>query len=131
MDPVTLFIAQLFGISLLIVSMAMFLRQKEMMLLIDDFLKDRATLFFAALISLMTGLFIVLIHNIWSGGLINVIVTLLGWGLFLRGIVWLFVPGGVLRKLVRGVLKGEQSYFIIVFVIFVISLYLTYVGFTA
>ena len=131
MDIITLFIAQLFGISLFIVSVAMFFRHKEMMKLVDEFLGSRSTLFFAGLVSLMIGLFIILVHNVWVGPLAVIVVTILGWLLFLRGIVWLFVPSGVLRKLVKGILKKEQSYFIIVFIVFVIGLYLAYVGFSA
>jgi hypothetical protein len=125
----TLFIAQLFGASLLVVSVAMAFRYDDMMHVLDEFLKDRALLFFAALVSLMVGLLLVLIHNVWTGDLLTIVVTVLGWGLLLRGVIWLFVPGGVLRKLVSSA-KKEHVYYVIVFIIFLVGSYLTYSGFT-
>lgn len=128
MDIVTHFIAQLFGLTFFVVSIAMLYRHKEMLKLLDEFLKDRALLFLAALISLMSGLFIVLIHNDWSGDLLTILVTIAGWALTIRGLVWLFVPSGVLRRLVRSA-KKENVYFTIAVVILILGIYLIYAGF--
>jgi hypothetical protein len=124
----TFFLAQLFGVSLLIVSIAMMFRRKEMLQVLHDFLNDRATLFIGALISLMVGILLILIHNIWTGDLLTIVVTLLGWVLTLRGIIWLFVPAGLLRKLVNSA-KKEQTYYVITCIVFVIGIYLTFAGF--
>jgi hypothetical protein len=54
-----------------------------------------------ALITLGLGLAMVLGHNRWSGGALPILVTLIGWGLLLRGLLLLFLPSAQVLGLVR------------------------------
>ena len=50
-----------------------------------------------AIFSLASGVAMIVCHNAWSGGPLPVIVTLLGWLIFLKGLVLLLLPSEVSR----------------------------------
>jgi hypothetical protein len=52
-------------------------------------LRSRDLMLIAGSFNLASGLAIVLGHNVWSGGALTVVVTLIGWLVALRGVVWL------------------------------------------
>ena len=65
------------------------------------FLRERghAGVFFNGMLSLLVGSIIVSLHNVWSGP--ATVVTLLGWGQVLKGLVSLTVPSFGLNKMMR------------------------------
>lgn len=65
------------------------------------FLRERghAGVFFNGMLSLMVGSIIVSLHNVWSGP--AMLVTLLGWGQVVKGLVSLTVPSFGLKKMLR------------------------------
>jgi hypothetical protein len=65
------------------------------------FLRERghAGVFFNGMLSLMVGSIIVSLHNVWSGP--AMLVTLLGWGQVVKGLVSLTVPSFGLNKMMR------------------------------
>ena len=54
--------------------------------------EDRAALLVVAMIGLLGGIAMVLGHNIWSGGPLPVIVTVIGWSLLIRNALLLLLP---------------------------------------
>jgi uncharacterized membrane protein len=83
-----------------------------------------------AIFSLAAGLAIILGHNVWSGGTLPVIVTLVGWLIFAKGLVLMLVTPETLTPLLE---RMQQHYHYPVYVVpaLIIGLYLTYAGFTA
>ena len=59
---------------------------------IDELVRSRGLMLIAGSFNLAAGLAIVLGHNVWSGGALTVVVTLIGWLVALRGVVRLFTP---------------------------------------
>ena len=55
-------------------------------------LHDPSMIFILGLITLAAGLAMVLAHNIWSGGALVVIVTIVGWISLLKSLLLLFLP---------------------------------------
>jgi hypothetical protein len=82
------------------------------------------------MIGLIAGLAIVLGHNVWSGGLLPVIVTLVGWLILIRGLLLLFLPPETVVELL-GRLHFVQYFYAYVAVPFAIGAYLTYGGFSS
>ena len=83
-----------------------------------------------AIFSLAAGLAIILGHNVWSGGKLPVIVTLVGWLIFAKGLVLLLVTPETLISLLE---RMQQHYHYPVYVVpaLIIGLYLTCAGFAA
>jgi hypothetical protein len=57
--------------------------------------QGRGGVFLEGLLSLNLGALVVAFHNVWAG--LPVVVTVLGWGLVLKGLVRLVAPGVSLR----------------------------------
>ena len=81
-----------------------------------------------AIFSLGAGLAMILGHNVWSGGTLPMIVTLVGWVIFAKGLVLLAVTPETLTPLLE---RMQQHYPIYIVPALIIGLYLTYAGFTA
>jgi len=52
-------------------------------------IEDRALLFLSGLMGVTGGLAIVLSHNVWSGGVLPIMVTLFGWASLIKGMALL------------------------------------------
>jgi hypothetical protein len=83
-----------------------------------------------ALISLAVGLAMILGHNVWSGGALPVVVSLVGWLILAKGLMLLFVTPEALTRLIHEMQYGER-YYLYLTPSFAIGLYLTWAGFTA
>ena len=81
-----------------------------------------------AIFSLGAGLAMILGHNVWSGGTLPMIVTLVGWLIFAKGLVLLAVTPETLTPLLE---RMQQHYPIYIVPALIIGLYLTYAGFAA
>jgi len=82
------------------------------------------------LVSLAAGLAMILGHNIWSGGTLPVVVTLVGWLILAKGLVLSFATPEALTQLLGRMQYGEH-YSVYVAPSLIIGLYLTWAGFTA
>ena len=128
MLPLTLFLAKLIGLMFLVFSLLMAMNKRAMLATINELLRSRGLMLIGGSFNLAAGLAIVLGHNVWSGGMLAVVVTLIGWLVTLRGFVWLFTPQ---EKLVQyyEALHFEQKYYVATAITGVLGLYLSIAGF--
>ena len=128
MLPLTLFLAKLIGLLFLVFSLLMAMNKRAMLAAIDELVRSRGLTLIAGSFNLTAGLTIVLGHNVWSGGALTVVVTLIGWLVALRGVVWLFTPQ---EKLVQyyEALHFEQKYYVAAAITVALGLYLSIAGF--
>ncbi len=95
-----LFFAQLFGLYFIIVSIIIFLRGRSLMPAVKDLVANRGSVMLFALIELMAGLALIIAYPVvtldWMG-----LVALIGWMLFIEGIVYLLMPYSAMQKLMR------------------------------
>jgi hypothetical protein len=83
-----------------------------------------------AIISLAMGIAMVVGHNVWSGGALPAVVTLLGWLILAKALLLLFVtPEALLRALEQ--MRYSEHYALYLAPALVLGLYLTWAGFTA
>lgn len=127
MSKLAIYLARLIGLLALILDGAFILRGNAM---IRAAVADDPVMLIYAIQSLAIGLAIVLGHNVWSGGALPVVVTLVGWLIFAKGLLLLFVPHEILLDLLERMQYGEHKTLSILPSL-VIGLYLTYAGFTA
>lgn len=128
MLPLTIFLSRLLGLSMLVLSLAMFLHRQAMAETASVIIHDRPLLFILGLITLIAGLAIVLAHNIWSGGSLPVVVTLIGWITLIRGLILLLAPPDALVSLFERMDFGK-FFSVPAAITFALGLYLTYMGF--
>src|SRR5262245_36747134 len=99
MLPRTSFLARLIGLFLIVVSLAMLVQKQGLAPAISALVQDRTALLVVAMIGLAAGLAMILVHNVWSRGVLPVVVTLIGSFLMLRDALVLFLPPEALRAL--------------------------------
>jgi hypothetical protein len=127
MSRLTIFLARFIGLFALLVSIAVLARGSA---IVDTTLANDSVAFALALISLAGGLAIMLGHNVWTGGALPVVVTLVGWLMCAKGLMLLFVPGVRLMPLFERLQFGGH-FSLSVLPALAIGLYLTWAGFTA
>ncbi|MGP0074226.1 MAG: hypothetical protein ACLPWF_20120 [Bryobacteraceae bacterium] len=128
MSSRTLFISRLIGLYCVLVSLVMFSQKQAMVDIETTLVHNPAMLFIGGIITLVAGLAIVLSHNVWSGGALPVVVTLLGWIALIKGVL-LLSPGTTIGFWES--MRYEQLYYLYASISFVLGAYLTYQGFTA
>jgi hypothetical protein len=119
----THFLARLLGLYCLVISIMMLSRRQAMLAIVTSCIENRALLFLVELIGLAAGLAIVLGHNLWSGGLLALIVTLIGWLTLIRSTILLFLPPEAVGRFIKAV-RYEQNYYLFTAIPLVIGLYL-------
>ncbi len=98
----SIFLAQAFGLTLVVMGLVSLLRRGEMVGAIEQFVENRALVLTVSIFALILGLLAVLSHNIWVAGW-PVVVTLLGWLVLLKALAYLLLPFEAMARLVRRV----------------------------
>ena len=130
MSRLTIYLGKLIGLFLLVVSLSMALDKTSLVEIVTALFDDRALLLILGMMALAAGLAIVLGHNVWSGGLLPVLVTLFGWLLVIRGLVLLLVPSETLVAYFQ-LMRFDDLFYVYAGITFVIGLVLTFAAFTA
>jgi hypothetical protein len=125
---VTVFLARFLGLFLIIESLSMLTQKPGMLELITSFIQDRPLLFIVEILGVLGGLAMVLGHTVWSGGLLPVVVTLIGWVALIRSVVLLFISPEAVRNFITAI-RFEQNYYLFAGISLLLGLYLTYAGF--
>jgi hypothetical protein len=92
MSALTIFLAKLLGLYCVILALAMMVRGQSAAAAKKAAVANPSLLLFLEVIGLALGLAMVLGHNIWSGGILPVVVTLVGWLVVIRSAVLLAQP---------------------------------------
>jgi len=129
MSPLTVFLGKLIGLYCIIAPLALMRYKQSTVASIRALIRNPPLLLLVEVIALISGLAMVLGHNIWSGGALAVVVTLIGWLLTVRGIVLLALPEDVKLKLFDA-LRYEERYFVFMGVVLVLGIYLTIAAFS-
>ena len=130
MKPLTVYLGKLLGLFTLITSFWLLTERQTAISTIPALLGNRPAMVIFAIIALAGGLAIVLAHNVWSGGALPLLVTLIGWVMLIRGVLFLFLPPEATLHILAAMQFGRLFYLYLA-IPFVLGLYLTYLGFTA
>jgi hypothetical protein len=87
-------------------------------------------LLFVEVLGLAGGLAMIIGHNIWSGGALPVVITLIGWLMALRGAGLLALSPAATTKLFEA-LRYEQLFYFYMGGTLILGLYLALAGFSA
>ena len=130
MKPLTIYLGRLLGLFTLITSFWLLTERQTTLSTIPALLGNRPAMVIFAIIALAGGLAIVLAHNIWSGGPLPILVTLIGWVMLIRGLLFLFLPPEA-TLYVLAAMQFERLFYIYLAIPFVLGIYLTYLSFAA
>jgi hypothetical protein len=130
MKPQTIFLGRLFGLYTVIISVWLLSNKQTAITTITAMLGDRPLMLIVAIIALVGGLAMVLGHNIWSGGALTILVTLLGWIILLRGVLLLFLSSGETRGILEA-MQFEHWFYAYLTVPLILGAGLTYLAFSA
>lgn len=123
----SLFLAQLMGLSLAIFAVAGLLRPRLVRDAMNDFNANSLQSLFFGFVGIVVGLAIVLSHNIWEASWVGV-VTLFGWLALLKGIATLVAPQALL-DVGKVVYSSKSQTRVILFIALLVGLYIAYKGF--
>jgi hypothetical protein len=84
--------------------------KQAMIQMVTALVHDPPVLFLAGLMTVVAGLAMILGHNVWSGGALPVVVTLIGWSTLIKGLVLLFVSPEAAPAFLLGRLHYEQPF---------------------
>jgi hypothetical protein len=127
MPQLTIFLARLLGLFTILVVAAMMVRGSA---LVEPALANQPALMIYGITSLGLGLAMVLGHNVWSGGALPVVVTLVGWLILAKGIVLLLIaPDAVARAYAQ--MHYAERFNLYLVPSLILGVYLAWAGFTA
>ena len=130
MSQLTVFLAKLIGLYCILLALTMFVNKELMIAATGALSQNAAVLVLSGVFALFGGLAIVLAHNVWSGGVLPIVITLVGWASMLKGVTLLAIPADRQQAYVAAMHYADLAYPYAV-VTLLIGVYLTYAGFTA
>ena len=129
MSARTAFLSKFIGVYCILVGLAMAMNKQATVVMVVTIVHDAPVLFVFGLLIVGAGLAIVLSHNIWSGGALPIIVTLIGWLTLLKGLLFLFLPPPAAVGIFLWGPLYENLFYLDVAIALILGIYLTYEGF--
>jgi len=127
MSRLTVFLARAIGLFTVVLVVALLVRGSA---IIEASVADGPVMLVYATISLAMGIAMVLGHNVWTGGALPVVVTLVGWLSLAKGVLLLFLAPDAGSQMF-GQMRYAEHYYLYLAPALVIGLYLIWAGFTA
>ena len=130
LSPLTLFLSRLIGLFAMLVVLCLATHKQATVDTLTALVRNPPLLLIFGMVWLIAGLAMVLAHNVWSGGVLPVVVTLVGWLILIRGLLLLFLSPAAAIGLFAG-LHFEQLFYLYLAISLLFGIYLTYSGFRA
>jgi hypothetical protein len=130
MLPLTVFLGKLIGLYCIIAALVLMAHKQRTVETVRALIRNPPLLLIVEVIALIAGLAMVLGHNIWSGGALPVIVTLIGWVVTIRGAALLALSQDTKLRIFEA-LRYEERFYIFMAVTLVLGIYLTVASFSA
>ncbi len=128
MSPRTIYLGRLIGLYCVLLALAMISHKQATVETIIALMHDAPVLLLASIVAMTAGLAIVLGHNVWSGGALPVVVTLVGWISLIKGVILLFLPPASVLGYFEALRYG-QFFYAYMSVTLAIGIYLTFSSF--
>lgn len=125
--PLTLYLAKLLGSIMLVLALWMAARKPQVLAIMRGLAADPVSIFWIGVLRVSMGLALMIGHDVWSGGLLPILITLIGWTTFLRGALMLFAAEKV--PAIYEAMGFEKHYGAYVGGSFLLGLYLSIAGY--
>jgi hypothetical protein len=126
----TIYLARLFGLGMLLMCAMFAVRPEVALAAIQSMMVNPGLVLMAGLFAFVAGLAMVIGHNRWSGGVLTVVVTALGWLTLIKGVAILAAPPPALASLYHW-MGYPGSFRLVMAVGALASLWLTWAAFRA
>ena len=124
----SIFLARVLGLYMTIIALALFINP-DYFTIFNGMINNLPLVILAGVISLVIGILLIVGHNIWVRDW-RVVVTLVGWTVFLKGLVNTVFPNGVF-SINHYIMTSNTAYYTSITVTLLIGLFLCYQGFFA
>jgi hypothetical protein len=131
MSERTLFLSRLIGLCCIFVGLSMVTHKQLTVESVTGLLQNPSMMWLLGVIAVAAALAIVLAHNIWSGGPLAVIITVVGWLALIKSLLFLFLTPALEARIFLGQLHYQQFFYVYAAFSIVLGIYLTYGGFTS
>jgi hypothetical protein len=128
MSQATVFLAKLLGLLLIIMGISMVVQQENTLHIWFALVNNVALVYVVGLFTVAAGLAMVLCHNVWRGGLLPIVVTVLSWITLLKGITALVLPVELAQASFTA-LEYDRLLYVYIVIWLVLGIYLTVEGF--
>ncbi len=128
MSPRTIYLGRLIGLYCLLIALGMMSHRQATVDTVTAMVHDAPILLFTSIVAMTAGLAIILAHNVWSGGALPILVTLVGWISLLKGLIFLFLPPET-SVAYFDALRYGQFFYAYMSLTLVIGIYLTVASF--
>ena len=127
MSKLTIFLARSIGLFMVLLVAGFLVRGGTA---IEVTIEDEGVMISYAIISLAMGIAMAIGHNVWSGGALPVVVTLVGWLILAKGFLLLVLAPDEMSAMVQRMGYAEH-YRLLLMPALVLGLYLTWAGFAS
>jgi hypothetical protein len=131
MSPRTVFLSKLIGLYCIILAFSMVLNKAALAEEIAALAQNSPVMLVVAVFTLFAGIAMVLGHNVWRGGSVTIVVTVIGWLTLLKAVLILFVPPGVESRFLVELLHSDRLFYFRMALTLLLGVYLTYGGLAA
>jgi len=126
MSSRTTFLGRLVGLYCILVALAMLIHKQATVDVLTAMLHNAPVLLALGVITVIAGLAMVLGHNVWSGGALPVVVTLVGWIALIKGSLLLFLSPEQESRIFLGAFHLDQFFYFYLGFTLLLGIYLTY-----
>ena len=129
MSQRTLFLARLLGLYCVLAALLMVMQREAMITAVTVLVHDGPLLLVLGVVTVPAGLALVLSHNVWSGGVLPVVVTLIGWLTLIKGLMFWLLPPAAAAQFYLKRLHYEQLFYLYAAMALVVGICLSVAGF--
>ncbi len=126
MSPRTAFLSRLIGLFCILVSLSMMVHKQATVEAVTALVHTPALMFAVGVIAVVAGLAMILGHNVWSGGALPVVVTLVGWLLLVKSLLILFLSPEAASAIFLGWLHFQQLFYLYAAFSLLLGIYLAW-----
>jgi hypothetical protein len=120
-------LGKIFGIYLVIVSIAIAIHIDQFILLVNAFITDKPLIFLSSFFTLILGIVLIVIHSVWEWSW-RLLITIFSWIIFIKGICLLVYPQ-YLNSFTSVYAQNHDWLYSFAVINFIIGLILLYCGF--
>ena len=122
----SIILAQILGLYLIIMSVAMLVNKRYYQDAMIVMLQNSGVMFLTAIITLVLGVLLVVFHNVWVLDW-RIIITILAWLGFIKGLLEIYFPEKIIKW--SDIIQNDRFYYISLGICAVLGVYLAYKGF--
>ena len=129
MSSRTIYLSRLIGLYCIFVALFMVIHKQASIDAEAALFRNPSMMLLLSIIAVVIGLAMVLAHNIWRGGALPVVVTLVGWFALIKGLLILILPADAVAEILMSWLRHPQLFYVSMILPLLLGIYLTYCGF--